>query len=120
MTAASTYPLGLDNAPTHHPRLLAWVREVAELTTPERVVWVDGSEAEWQRQDARAHQQRRPHLVQPAQLELLKRGAWHDDALLRPRRERGRVARGQKSDAEGDATVGLLQQVSFDRSLVLA
>src|SRR3954451_20949836 len=40
---------GLDQAPTHHPRLLAWVREVAELTRPERVVWCDGSEAEWRR-----------------------------------------------------------------------
>jgi phosphoenolpyruvate carboxykinase (GTP) len=40
---------GLEAAPTRHAKLLAWVREVAELTTPERVVWVDGSEAEWQR-----------------------------------------------------------------------
>ena len=36
-------------APTTHSELLAWVRETAELTTPERVVWVDGSEAEWTR-----------------------------------------------------------------------
>ncbi|MDQ4038288.1 MAG: phosphoenolpyruvate carboxykinase (GTP) [Actinomycetota bacterium] len=40
---------GLDTAPTSHARLLAWVREVAELTTPERVVWVDGSQGEWTR-----------------------------------------------------------------------
>ena len=40
---------GLDQAPTTHQRLLGWVREVAELTTPERIVWCDGSEQEWQR-----------------------------------------------------------------------
>jgi phosphoenolpyruvate carboxykinase (GTP) len=40
---------GLDQAPTSHQRLLSWVREVAELTTPDRVVWCDGSAEEWQR-----------------------------------------------------------------------
>ncbi len=40
---------GLDDAPTTHARLLEWVREMAELTTPERVVWVDGSDEEWER-----------------------------------------------------------------------
>jgi phosphoenolpyruvate carboxykinase (GTP) len=35
--------------PTTHARLLAWVDEVAELTQPERVHWVTGSEAEWTR-----------------------------------------------------------------------
>ncbi|QUH05574.1 phosphoenolpyruvate carboxykinase (GTP) [Saccharopolyspora erythraea] len=40
---------GLDQAPTTHARLLSWVREVAELTTPDRVVWCDGSQEEWQR-----------------------------------------------------------------------
>ncbi|QUQ64241.1 phosphoenolpyruvate carboxykinase (GTP) [Kutzneria sp. CA-103260] len=38
---------GLGRAPTTHGRLLAWVREVAELTTPEQVVWCDGSDQEW-------------------------------------------------------------------------
>ncbi|MGY0502221.1 phosphoenolpyruvate carboxykinase (GTP) [Nocardia sp. FBN12] len=36
-------------APTEHSELLAWVQEVAELTTPDRVVWADGSDAEWDR-----------------------------------------------------------------------
>jgi phosphoenolpyruvate carboxykinase (GTP) len=40
---------GLEQAPTSHPRLLAWVREVAELATPDAVVWCDGSQAEWDR-----------------------------------------------------------------------
>jgi phosphoenolpyruvate carboxykinase (GTP) len=40
---------GVDNAPTTHGRLLSWVREVADLTTPEEVVWVDGSDEEWTR-----------------------------------------------------------------------
>jgi len=40
---------GVDNAPTTHERLLSWVSEVAELTTPDEVVWVDGSDEEWTR-----------------------------------------------------------------------
>jgi phosphoenolpyruvate carboxykinase (GTP) len=40
---------GLDTAPTTHQRLLEWVHEVAELTTPDRVVWADGSDEEWER-----------------------------------------------------------------------
>jgi phosphoenolpyruvate carboxykinase (GTP) len=40
---------GLDQAPTTHKQLLSWVNEVAELTAPDRVVWCDGSDAEWER-----------------------------------------------------------------------
>jgi phosphoenolpyruvate carboxykinase (GTP) len=46
MTEATTH--GLAITPTTHPRLLAWVREVAELTTPDRIYWCDGSDTEWQ------------------------------------------------------------------------
>lgn len=39
----------LDQAPTQHQEALSWVREIAELTTPDDVVFVDGSDAEWDR-----------------------------------------------------------------------
>ncbi|RJQ83430.1 phosphoenolpyruvate carboxykinase (GTP) [Pseudonocardiaceae bacterium YIM PH 21723] len=44
---------GLDHAPTTHERLLSWVREVAELTTPDQIVWADGSREEWDRLTAK-------------------------------------------------------------------
>jgi phosphoenolpyruvate carboxykinase (GTP) len=46
--AASTIP-GLESAPTKNQKLVAWVREIAELTQPDRVEWCDGSEQEWER-----------------------------------------------------------------------
>src|SRR5690349_21565476 len=36
----------LEKAPTTHAGLLAWVEEVAGLTQPDRIHWVDGSEEE--------------------------------------------------------------------------
>src|SRR5690606_23877276 len=40
---------GLDQAPTRHTRLIAWVKEIAALTKPDRVHWCDGSDAEWEK-----------------------------------------------------------------------
>ncbi|MFQ1002113.1 phosphoenolpyruvate carboxykinase (GTP) [Modestobacter sp. SSW1-42] len=45
MIPAPTAPV----TPTAHARLNAWVEEVAALTTPDQVVWVDGSDEEWDR-----------------------------------------------------------------------
>jgi len=44
----STVP-GLEPAPTKNRKLVEWVREIAALTQPDRVVWCDGSQAEWDR-----------------------------------------------------------------------
>ena len=46
MTASAP---SLASAPTEHRRLREWVAQVAELTSPEQVVWCDGSEQEWRR-----------------------------------------------------------------------
>ena len=40
---------GIHPAPTKHARLIAWVQSVADLTKPDRVVWCDGSDIEWER-----------------------------------------------------------------------
>jgi phosphoenolpyruvate carboxykinase (GTP) len=49
MSFALAESLLSENPPTRHPGLLAWVREIVELTEPERVLWCDGSDAEWAR-----------------------------------------------------------------------
>lgn len=49
MTAPPATVRGLDSAPTNHQKLLSWVREIAELTTPDEIVWCDGSPGEWRR-----------------------------------------------------------------------
>ena len=49
MTISAIPGADADTAPSRHARLLDWVREVAELTTPERIEWCDGSPEEWAR-----------------------------------------------------------------------
>ena len=41
----ATPPTGI--APTNHQGVLDWVAEVAALTTPQAVVWIDGSDSQW-------------------------------------------------------------------------
>ncbi len=46
---ARAKPVLLNDAPTFHPGLLAWVNDVSTLTQPDRIYWCDGSEAEYRR-----------------------------------------------------------------------
>jgi phosphoenolpyruvate carboxykinase (GTP) len=46
---AQTKPVHLNDAPTQHKKLLAWIEEVAALTQPDRIYWCDGSDAEYDR-----------------------------------------------------------------------
>jgi phosphoenolpyruvate carboxykinase (GTP) len=51
MTASTiSHPDVISNtsfAPTTHPDITAWVDHVADLTTPDQIVWCDGSDDEW-------------------------------------------------------------------------
>jgi phosphoenolpyruvate carboxykinase (GTP) len=49
VTITDQADLALKQAPTTHARLLAWVLQVAALTTPDAIHWVDGSLAENER-----------------------------------------------------------------------
>ena len=66
MTSATIPGLnGTDGTPpTQHKELLAWVQEVAELTQPDRVVFADGSDEEWDRLTNEAGRGRNLHPPQ--------------------------------------------------------
>src|SRR4029453_14636873 len=102
---------GLEPAPTNHAKLVEWVREIADLAEPDRVVWCDGSQAEWDRltaelgaagalkpvdppnPPARRRPGREPHL----HLLGRARGRRPDQQLARP----GRDARGPARPLQG-------------------
>jgi phosphoenolpyruvate carboxykinase (GTP) len=44
-----TVPMAVPTSPTRNKKLLAWVEEVAAKTTPDRIYWCDGSQAEYDR-----------------------------------------------------------------------
>ena len=60
---------------TSHAGLAAWVDEVAALTTPDAIHWVDGTDEEWDLLTTAARRRRHLHPAQPRQeAEQLPRG----------------------------------------------
>ncbi|MEV0985556.1 phosphoenolpyruvate carboxykinase (GTP) [Streptomyces sp. NPDC049949] len=49
MARENAAPLSGSTLPTRHAELISWVDEIAAITQPDRVVWCDGSEAEYER-----------------------------------------------------------------------
>ncbi len=83
MTAAPTIP-GLDNPPLQRQEVLDWVAEVAELTTPDRVVWFDRIDGGVDAPHRPAGRGRHVHPSRPREeAELVLR-------RLRPQRRRAR------------------------------